>query len=248
MDILTELGGFYIFPNEFKPENFNQGNAGLCFFFSSLASILGVPGLIHQLFGNINNWNKTKQFIVYLFYKKKRKELMINDKFPFYNVNYFGYDKIPWIWSIPAHKELFAKIMEKAYIKYQMIYGTYVKQYNQILDKIYHIIYDGGNERDSMKILINSKSKLIYSSEKYNLFDSEQIFQEIKYYLEEEKGLVTLVRVFDGNQKELHSYSVIGAWNFCQGKSKKKSYVLKILGFMEIMIKKILTLILLIIH
>jgi len=142
-------------------------------------------------------------------------------------VNYFGYDKIPWIWSIPSHKELFAKIMEKAYIKYQMIYGTYVKQYNQILDKIYHIIYDGGNERDAMKILINSKSKLIYSSEKYNLFDSEQIFQEIKYYLEEEKGLVTLARDFDGNQKELHSYSVIGAWNFCQGKAKKKVLCIK---------------------
>ena len=108
-----------------------------------------------------------------------------------------------------------------------MIYGTYVKQYNQILDKIYHIIYDGGNERDSMKILINSKSKLIYSSEKYNLFDSEQIFQEIKYYLEEEKGLVTLARDFDGNQKELHSYSVIGAWNFCQGKAKKKVLCIK---------------------
>jgi len=73
---LSELGGFYIFPNEFKPENFNQGNTGLCFFFSSLASIAGVPGLIHQLFGNINNWNKTKQFIVYLFYKIKEKKLL----------------------------------------------------------------------------------------------------------------------------------------------------------------------------
>jgi hypothetical protein len=30
---LFNLDNLYIFPEEFKPENFNQGNTGLCFFF-----------------------------------------------------------------------------------------------------------------------------------------------------------------------------------------------------------------------
>jgi len=162
---------------------------------------------------------KTKQFTVYLFYKNKRKEITTNDKFPFNNLH--------WIWSKPGDKELFAKILEKAYIKYQMIYGIYAKQNSndqELLEKIYCIICGGGYERDAMKILINSKSKIIYSLKENNITDSEQIFQDIKCYLKEKKGLITLARVFDVNQKNTHAYSVIGAWNFTQGKKKNIMY------------------------
>lgn len=230
---LSNLYDFYIFPKKFKPEHFDQGNTGLCFFFSCLASIAGVPGLIHQLFGNINNWKKTKQFIVYLFYNNERKEISINDKFPFYKMNYYN-DKIPWIWSIPADKELFAKILEKAYIKYQMIYGTYGKKYSKIseeqklLEEIYHIVYDGGLERNAMKILINSReSKKIYNCGVNNINNSDQIFQDIKYYLENKKGLVTLGRKFDNDNYSGHAYSVIGAWKFGQGKNMKNVLCIK---------------------
>lgn len=81
---------FDIFPKKFLPENFDQGTTGLCFLFSCLASIAGVPRLIDQLFGNNDNWKKTKKFIVYLFYNKERKKIVISDNFPFipYNNNY----------------------------------------------------------------------------------------------------------------------------------------------------------------
>jgi len=226
-----DLDEFYIFPKEFKPENFNQGNTGLCFLFSCLASIAGVPGLIRQLFGNTEYWKITKGFIVYLFYNKERKEICINDKFPFY---LYDIKKIPWIWSLPADKELFIKILEKAYIKYQLIYGAYKNQHFKIsgsqglLIAIDHIIYDGGLEKDAMKLLINTKEyRKIYSSGENNINNSEQIFKTIKYYLEDKKALVTLARFFDNNQYSGHAYSVVGAWKVGHGKNIKNVLCIK---------------------
>ena len=174
---------------------------------------------------------RKKEFFVYLFYSNERKKIIINDKFPF-SINDDG--KLSWIWSLPADKELFAKIMEKAYIKYQMIYGKYKNQHykisgNQGLIKVIrHIIYDGGFEKDAMELLINTKEyKKIYNSRENKLINYKYIFENIKYYLEDKKALVTLARFFDNNQMSGHAYSVIGAWKVGQGKNIKRVLCIK---------------------
>ena len=146
---------FEIFPKKLKPENFNQGDTGLCFLFSSLSSISTIPGLINQLFGKNEKWWINKSFIVYMFYDNEKCDIIVNDSFPFYDRG-----KGPqWIWSKPAGNELFAKIIEKAYLIYKLfsVYAGEVKP-----DTINKIIYGGGNESDAMKILINAKTENIF--------------------------------------------------------------------------------------
>lgn len=222
---------FKIFPDKFLPENFNQGDTGLCFFFSCLASIAGIPGLIYQLFGNNDNWRDTKEFIVYLFYKNERKTIIINDNFPFDSINN------SWIWSVPSGNELFAKILEKAYLKYKLTYEN-LGDKSSLKKKIHKIIFDGGQEKEAMKILINAKeNKKIYSNNSksqcslnnHNIktSDCDKIFNDIKNYFENKNALITLARKFDNNATSGHAYSVIGAWEVGQGNNKKKILCIK---------------------
>ena len=228
---LSNYKGLKIFPNKFQPANFNQGNTGLCFLFSCLASIAGVPGLIYQLFGNNDNWMKTKKFIVYLFNNKKKKEFVISDKFPFdTNGN--------WIWSVPFENALFCKIIEKAYLIYKLTYRQNNKHFGEVdslQQEIKKIIYDGGLEREAMKILINSnESKQIYNKNQMpnnylnnTKFEIDRMFKEIKNYSESKKALVTLARNFKNGDTDNHAYSVIGAWEVGQGLNKKKVLCIK---------------------
>ena len=105
-----------IFPDKFEGKNFNQGSTGLCFLFSSLSSIATIPSLIYRLFGNNDNWRETESFIIYLFYNNERITISITDNFP---LDMEGC----WIWSLPGNNEIFCKLIEKAYLKYQLIYG-----------------------------------------------------------------------------------------------------------------------------
>ena len=231
---LSNYNDYYIFPSKFLPANFNQGNTGLCFLFSCLASIAGVPGLIYHLFGNNDNWKKTKKFNVYLFYNNKRKQIVINDKFPFYTNNA---NDDSWIWSVPFKKVLFAKIIEKAYLKYKLTYEDYSENFEgafSLQKKIKKIIYDGGLEKTAMKLLINTKYKHIYSSyQKPNnyfnntKFDYDKIFNEIKKYSDTKQVLITLARKFDDGATLGHAYSVIEAWEVGQGYNKKKILCIK---------------------
>ena len=238
---------FVIFPEKFKPENFNQGNTGLCFLFSCLASIAGVPGLIHNLFGKNENWKQTKKFIVFLFYNNERKEIVINDNFPFGKID----GQLSWIWSKPEKNELFAKIIEKAYLKYKLTYGQYNTNDGNmfsLLKAIEKIIFNGGFEKEAMKILINTKeyksiyncnennNKYIFNNDyfgynnSYNLnkiLDYDRIFNDIKNYIENKKALITLARKFDNNQSSGHAYSIIGAWEVVQGNNRKKIICIK---------------------
>ena len=157
---------FKIFPEKFKQETFNQGQSGLCFLFSSLSSIATIPSFIYKLFGNNDNWRNRKSFIVYLFNNNKRIEITVSDIFPFEIID----NNYNWIWSIPDPEDnaLFTKIIEKAYLKYQLTYGKYYADNfnkNNILSNINDIIFGGGVEEEAMKILVNSKYKSIYSDD-----------------------------------------------------------------------------------
>ena len=224
---LSNYRDYKIFPDSFKPENFNQGSTGLCFLFSCLASIAGVPGLIYKIFDQDYNdqWMKTKLFIVYLFYNNERKKIVISDKFPFdlYNNN--------WIWSTPSGNELFAKIIEKAYLKYKLTYGNFnqnLRNISSLKKEIQKIIFYGGLEKEAMKILINTKEyKQIYPKPSHHNteFEYEAMFNEIKHYSEKKNALITLSRKFDINTG--HAYSVIGAWEIGDGYNKKKILCIK---------------------
>lgn len=216
-----------IFPDKFEPDNFNQGNTSLCFLFSSLSSIATIPGLIHKIFRNDLNWRKTREFELFLFHNNQKRTITISDRFPFELKNglYF------WIWSHPAGNELFSKIIEKAYLKYQLTFGKYMA-YNQdssnilsIINKIIHI--DGGTEREAMKILINSEFKSLYNiRNNYMFIDHEKIFQDIKNY-KNKNALITLARRFNNNSNLGHAYSVLAAWELRRGKTTKKVICVK---------------------
>lgn len=206
---------FIIFPNTFKHENFNQGCTGLCFLFSCLASIATKPGLIQQIIQNNYYWEINQEFIVYLFHNKIRKEIKINDSFPFENNHY----EIKWIWSKPADNELFGKIIEKAYLKYQLTYNykmniNNMTSDNDLLKAINQIIFGGGYEKEAMEILVNTKEyKLIYDDNDDNSIfmddNTEIIFEDIKNYIDNKKALVTLARHFDNDNSSNHAYSVL---------------------------------------
>lgn len=154
------------FPEKFKQETFNQGKSGLCFLFSSQSSIATIPSLIYKLFGNNDNWRNRKSFIVYLFNNNQRIQITVSDIFPFEII----YNNYNWIWFFPDPEDnaLFTKIIEKAYLKYQLTYGKYYADNfhkNNILSNINDIIFGGGVEEEAMKILVNSKYKSIYSDD-----------------------------------------------------------------------------------
>ena len=98
------------------------------------------------MFGNNDNWRNKKTFIIYLFYNNERKAILISDNFPFELKNNSNY----WICSKPASNEIFCKIIEKAYLKYQLIYGKYnlfnLKDISSIINKI--IFKDRGYEKE----------------------------------------------------------------------------------------------------
>lgn len=81
---------------------------------------------------------------MYLFYNNQRKQITISDIFPFETVDGNNY----WIWSLQSESnELFIKIIEKAYLKYQLIYGSYFNDgfdSKNILSNISKIIFKGG--------------------------------------------------------------------------------------------------------
>ena len=202
-----------IFPDKFKGINFNQGNTGLCFLFSCLSSIATIPSLIYRLFGNNDNWRKTKSFIIFLFYNNERKTISITDNFPFDDKN--------WIWSRPENNELFCKLIEKAYLKYQFIYGKYndfISQQN-FISSINNIIFKGGLEREAMKILINSETQPIFYSGNNNM-NVNEMFQEI-VKCKNKNALITLSRNLNFKNPKLkfsgHAYSVIDAWEKRKG-------------------------------
>ena len=228
---LSFQNGLIIFPNTFKPEHFNQGRTGLCFLFSSLSSISTIPGLIHQLIKNTDNSGQHSSFTVNFFHNKKKIEISISDNFPFKNNN----GQYSWIWSEPAQNKIFAKIIEKAYVKYQLIYGGYkvynnlYNYYQALLSNINKIIYGGGRTKDAMRILINSEYKEIYNclGTNSNIINKEKIiFQEIKENLNK-NALITLSRKFNLDDKSGHAYSILGAWEETKGNIKKKFVCIK---------------------
>ena len=148
---------------------------------------------------------------------------------------------------------MFAKIIEKAYLKYKLTYGQYnINDGNMfsLLKAIEQIIFNGGFEKEAMKILINTKeyksiyncnennNKYIFNNDyfgynnSYNLnkiLDYDRIFNDIKNYIENKKALITLARKFDNNQSSGHAYSIIGAWEVVQGNNRKKIICIKII-------------------
>ena len=134
---MSDERGITIFPDKFKGINFNQGETGLCFLFSCLSSIATIPSLIYRLFGNNDNWRKIKSFIIFLFYNNERKTISITDNFPIKDND--------WIWSRPENNELFCKLIEKAYLKYQFIYGKYndFTSHQYLKSSINNIIFKG---------------------------------------------------------------------------------------------------------
>ena len=148
-----------------------------------------------------------------MFYNNQRKQITISDIFPFETFDGNNY----WIWSLPSEgNELFTKIIEKAYLKYQLIYGSYFNDgfdSKNILSNISKIIFKGGYEKDAMKILVNSQFKSIdnaYNNNYNRSIDHNKIFQEIIKAINE-KALITLARIFKKNGWRGHSYSVLGA-------------------------------------
>ena len=174
----------------------------------------------------------TKTIYCFLFHNNDRKKIIVNDSFPFDTSK----GNCNWIWSLPAGNELFAKIIEKAYLKYQLTYNMNMLYEDDILSAIRKIIFYGGLEKEAMKILINTKEyKNIYKN------NTEIMFNEIKNYMYNKKALITLSRKFNYDSNESHVYSVIGAWEVSSGKIKKKFYVLKIHGKVGTINKRIST-------
>ena len=206
---------YVIFPKNLKPENFDQGDTGLCFFISCLSSIATIPGLIHQLFGKNENWWVNKSFIVYMYYNNKKIEIKVNDSFPFCDGR--------WIWSQPKNNELFVKILKKAYLIYKLSYDFY----NIVtLDNIYEIIYEGGFTKRAMEILINAKTEVIFEKNNNYYYNNnyDEMFKKIKDYKQNKNALITLARTInDGG----HAYSVLDAWEFKKGLIKKQVLCIK---------------------
>ena len=205
---MSGVRGKTIFPDKFKGINVNQGSTGLFFLFSCLSSIATIPSLIYRLFGNNDNWRNTKSFIIFLFYNNERKTISITDNFPFKDND--------WIWSRPEKNELFCKLIEKAYLKYQFIYGKYndFTSHQNFVSSVFDIIFKGGLERDAMKILINSETQTIFYSGYHNR-NVNEMFQEIVKF-KNKHALITLARNCNFKNNELpwdgHAYSVIDAW------------------------------------
>ena len=211
-----------ILPEKFVPENFNQGTTGLCFLFSSLSSIATIPTLFSQIFGDNNNWRKNKSFKLFFFHNNVKKAIKISDNFPLLQNN--------WIWSQPANNEIFAKIIEKTYLIYQLKFGKYAnssKSPNELLTLIDKVInLDGGLEREAMKLLVNSENYNIFNVWNNNFTDNKRIFNEIKAYIDK-KALITLARKFNSNDNGGHAYSVLGAWEIKNGKNSIKVLCVK---------------------
>ena len=144
------------------------------------------------------------------------------------------------IWSVPSGNELFAKIIEKAYLKYKLTYDNLNKNLgndvSSLKQEINRIIFKGGYESEAMKILINTKEyKQIYSNQyqytynNYNnlITDYDKMFNDIKNYFEKKNALITLARNFDNKKESGHAYSVIGAWEVSHGNNKKKILCIK---------------------
>ncbi len=131
-----------------------------------------------------------------------------------------------WIWSLPGNNEIFCKLIEKAYLKYQLIYGKYndtlLKNIKSIINNI--IFEDGGLEREAMKILINSETQPIFYSGNNNI-NVNEMFQEI-VKCKNKNALITLSRNLNFKNPKLkfsgHAYSVIDAWE------KKKGFIKKL--------------------
>ena len=221
---------YVIFPKKLKPKNFDQGNTGLCFLFSSLSSISTIPGLINKLFGKNEKWWINKSFIVYMFHNNEKTEIIVNDSFPFDLEDLEN--NPPWIWSKPGDNELFAKIIEKAYLIYKLFFDFGGKALN---NNIREIIYGGGKESDAMKILINAKTEDIFQKkedifQKKNgiyYYNYEEMFKKIKDYKENKKALITLDRKFEETNQFGHAYSVLAAWEFKKGLIKKQILCIK---------------------
>jgi len=214
---------YVIFPKKLKPKNFDQGNTGLCFLFSSLSSISTIPGLINKLFGKNEKWWINKSFIVYMFHNNEKTEIIVNDSFPFDLEDLEN--NPPWIWSKPGDNELFAKIIEKAYLIYKLFSDFGGKALN---NNIREIIYGGGKESDAMKILINAKTEDIFQKKNgINYYNYEEMFKKIKDYKENKKALITLDRKFEETNQFGHAYSVLAAWEFKKGLIKKQILCIK---------------------
>ena len=221
-----------IFPDKFKGENFNQGLTRLCFLFSCLSSIATVPSLLYRLFGNNDNWRQTQSFIIYLFYNNKRTTISITDNFPV-KWEYDKKNKINdyWIWSISENNAIFCKLIEKAYIKYQLIYGkyNYFTSYKDFKSNICNIIFEGSLTSIAMKILINSETQTIFDNTLYNNMNFNEMFQEI-IKCKNKNALITLARNLNFNYVDDfngHAYSVIGAWEKRKGNMKKQVLCIK---------------------
>ena len=219
---LNTIKNLTIFPEKFVPENFNQANTGLCFLFSSLSSIATIPTLLSQIFGDNNNWRKNKSFNLFFFHNNVKTAIQVSDNFPIFQNN--------WIWSRPANNEIFAKIIEKAYLIYQLNLGKYAnsnKSPNELLTLINKVInLDGGHENEAMKLLINSENYNIFNNWNNNFSDNKRIFYEIKKYIDK-KALITLARKFNSNDSSGHAYSVLGAWEIKKGKNSIKVLCVK---------------------
>ena len=220
---LNTFKNLTIFPEKFVPENFNQGTTGLCFLFSSLSSIATIPTLLSQIFGNNNNWRKNKSFKLFFFHNNVKTEIKVSDNFPFLN---------NWIWSQPANNEIFAKIIEKAYLIYQLQFGKYANSSKNpndlltIIDKVINL--DGGLESEAMKLLVNSQNYNIFNIWKNNnnFIDNQRIFNVIKNYIDK-KALITLARKFNSNSSNGHAYSVLDAWEIKKGRNSIKVLCVK---------------------
>ena len=219
---LNTFKNLTIFPEKFVPENFNQGTTGLCFLFSSLSSIATIPTLLSQIFGNNNNWRKNKSFKLFFFHNNVKTEIKVSDNFPLLQNN--------WIWSRPANNEIFAKIIEKAYLIYQLNLGKYAnsnKSPDELLTLINKVIHlDGGFEKEAMKLLINSENYNLFNNWNNNFTDNKKIFYEIKKYIDK-KALITLARRFNYSDSSGHAYSVLGAWEIKKGKNSIKVLCVK---------------------
>ena len=134
-----------------------------------------------------------------------------------------------WIWSQPGNNAIFCKLIEKAYLKYQLIYGKFHSIfYKDIKSYLNKIIFAGGFEREAMKILINSETQTIYDCDEDNIFmNYNEMFQEI-VKLKNKNALITLARNFNFKNTKLklsgHAYSFIGACE--KGKENMKKQVL----------------------
>ncbi len=180
-----------LFPQEFKPEHFHQGNIGNCFFISTMEAISKFPEIIRSLFKNPKNFNPSADYfeIIYGNPKKKKK---IENKFE-YEIDRDGKKVLKY--SKPYENACFLVILEKFYA--EELGG-------------YEELNKGGYEIDVFKKILGILGITVKEFDKENISKND-ILDKIKNAEINDGALITTGKYY--SETVAHAYVIKGVYS-----------------------------------